>query len=248
MTMRYLGLLGGMSWESTAEYYRLLNRAVAERCGGFHSAPLLLHSFDFAEIAALQAAGDWDRAGAALGQAAAGLERAGAEAIVLTANTMHHVASAIEAAVSVPLLHIVDPTGAALQAAGVRRAGLLGTRYTMELPFWRERATEHFGVDVVVPAAEDRAVVHRVIYEELVRGRIEPRSRVAYVDVIARLTDRGAEAVVLGCTEIPLLIGAADSPLPVFDTTALHAEAAVAFCLAGHDAVASADHAPAIAG
>jgi aspartate racemase len=246
--MRYLGLLGGMSWESTAEYYRLVNRAVAERRGGLHSAPLLLHSVDFAEIAALQAAGEWDRAGAVLGRAAAGLERAGAEAIVLCTNTMHHVAPAIEAAVSVRLLHIVDPTGAALHAAGVRRTGFLGTRYTMELPFWRERLAERFGVELVVPAAEDRAVVHRVIYEELVRGRIEPRSRATYVDVIGRLADRGAEAVVLGCTEITLLIGAADSPLPVYDTTRLHAEAAAAFCLGGRDERAAAERAPAVAG
>ncbi|AHG93013.1 aspartate racemase (plasmid) [Gemmatirosa kalamazoonensis] len=229
--MRYLGLIGGMSWESTAEYYRLLNRIVAERCGGLHSAPLLLHSFDFTGIAELQVAGDWARAGAVLADAAAGLERAGAEAIVLCANTMHHVAPAVEAAVSVPLLHIVDVTAAALARAGVRRAGLIGTRYTMELPFWRERAAERAGVDVVVPDAADRALVHRVIYEELVLGRIEPSSRAAYVDVIDRLRAAGAEAVVLGCTEITLLIGADDSPLPVFDTTALHAAAAAAFIM-----------------
>src|SRR5690349_7976126 len=231
--MRTLGLIGGMSWESTAEYYRLLNRAVAERRGGLHSAPLLVHSVDFAPVAAMQAAGDWAGAGAALARAAAGLERAGAEALVLCTNTMHHVAPAIERAIAVPLLHVVDVTGAALRAAGVRRAGLLGTRYTMELPFWRDRLAERAGVDLVVPDAEDRALVHRVIYEELVRGRVEPRSRAAYVDVIRRLGDAGAEAVVLGCTEIGLLVGAADSPLPAFDTTALHAAAAAEFILGG---------------
>jgi aspartate racemase len=230
-TMRYLGLLGGMSWESTAEYYRLVNRAVAERCGGLHSAPLLVHSVDFARIAAMQAAGDWAGAGAVLARAAAGLERAGAEGVVLCTNTMHQVAPAIEAAIRVPLIHIVDVTGAALRVAGVRRAGLLGTRYTMELPFWRERLAERAGVDLVVPGAEDRALVHRVIYEELVKGRVEPRSRAAYVDVIRRLGDAGAEAAILGCTEIGLLIGPADSPLPAFDTTALHAAAAVDFIL-----------------
>jgi aspartate racemase len=188
--MRYLGLLGGMSWESTAEYYRLINRAVAERCGGLHSAPLLVHSVDFAAVAALQAAGDWASAGRLLGEAAAGLER-----------------------------------------AGVRRVGLLGTRYTMELPFWRERLAERAGIDVVVPNAADRALVHRVIYEELVRGRIEPSSRDAYVEVIRRLGDAGAEGVVLGCTEITLLVGAGDSPLPTFDTTALHADAAARFVM-----------------
>ncbi len=225
--MRYVGLLGGMSWESTAEYYRLINQAVAARRGGYHSAPLLLHSVDFAEIAAMQAAGEWARAGAVLAHAAAGLERAGAGAIVVTANTMHHVAAAI----SVPLLHIVDATGTALGAAGVRRAGLLGTRYTMELPFWRDRLAERTDVDLVVPAAADRALVHRVIYEELVHGRVEPRSRAAYADVIRRLADAGADAVVLGCTEIRLLVGAADSPLPVFDTAALHVAATVDFIL-----------------
>jgi aspartate racemase len=229
--MRYLGLLGGMSWESTAEYYRLVNRAVAERLGGLHSAPLLVHSVDFAPVAAMQAADDWAGAGAVLARAAAGLERAGAEAIVLCTNTMHHVAPAIEAAVAVPLLHVVDVTGTALRTAGVRRAGLLGTRYTMELPFWRERLAERAGIDLVVPEDGDRALVHRVIYEELVRGRVEPGSRVAYVEVIRRLGDAGAEAVVLGCTEIGLLIGAADSSLPVFDTTALHAAAAADFIL-----------------
>jgi aspartate racemase len=229
--MRRLGLIGGMSWESTTEYYRLINRGVAARLGGLHSADLVLHSVDFAEVAALQQAHDWDAAGAMLAESARGLARAGAAGLVLCTNTMHHVAAHLEAAAPIPLLHIVDPTGRALAQAGVKTAGLLGTRYTMELPFWRERLQERFGIALVVPDADDRTVVHDVIYDELCRGRIEPRSRQSYVDVIARLSQAGAEAVVLGCTEITLLVRPADTPLDVFDTTALHAEAAVEFAL-----------------
>lgn len=231
--MRYLGLIGGMSWESTAEYYRLINRGVAERLGGLHSARILLHSVDFAEIAELQQAGDWGRAGALLAEAAAGLESAGAAGIVLCTNTMHQVAPAIEAAVSVPLLHIVDPTGEALRGAGVRRVGFLGTRYSMELPFWRDRLAERFGVELLVPVPEDREVVHRVIYDELCHGRIAQDSRAAYVKIIERLAAAGAQAVVLGCTEISMLVRPGDSPLPAFDTTALHAAAAVDFSVQG---------------
>lgn len=231
MTPRYLGLLGGMSWESTAEYYRLINTAVAARRGGLHSAPLLIHSIDFAVMAQLQEQDDWTGAGALLADAARGLEQAGARALVLCTNTMHYVAPAIERAVSIPLLHIVDVTGAALQAAGVRRAGLLGTRYTMELPFWRERLEARYGIEVVVPPEAQRAGVHRIIFEELCRGIVDDGSRAEYVEVIEGLAGQGAEAVVLGCTEIGLLVGAADSPVPVFDTTALHVDAAVTFCL-----------------
>jgi aspartate racemase len=227
--MRYLGLLGGMSWESTAEYYRLINRGVTARRGGLHSAPLILHSVDFAEIAVLQQRGFWAAAGARLAAAAQGLERAGASAFMLCTNTMHHVADALEAAVEIPLLHIVDPTGAALRAAGIRRAALLGTRYTMELPFWRERLAARYGVELVVPAPADRGEVHRVIHDELRHGVISPASRAAYARIFERLGEAGAEAVVLGCTEITLLIGAKDSPLPVFDSTALHAATAVTF-------------------
>lgn len=228
---RPLGLLGGMSWESTAEYYRLINRGVAARRGGLHSAALLLHSVDFADVAARQQAGDWDGAGAVLAEAARGLERAGVGALLLCTNTMHHVAAAIERAVSVPLLHIVDPTGAALRSHGLRRAGLLGTRYTMELAFWRDRLLAQHGVEVVVPDDADRATVHRVIYEELCRGRVEAASRAAYRDVMVRLADRGAEGIILGCTEITLLVDSSDTVLPVFDTTALHAAAGVAYLL-----------------
>jgi len=229
--MRSIGLLGGMSWESTAEYYRLINRGVAQRRGGLHSASVLMHSVDFADVARLQQIGDWPAAGRLLADAAVGLERIGADAIVLCTNTMHHVSGAIEAAIRVPLLHIVDPTATALQRAGVRRAGLIGTRYTMELPFWRERLLERFGIELIVPDADDRATVHRVIYEELCRGVIRPESRAAYSEIIGRLGQAGAEAIVLGCTEIMLLIGSADVRLPVFDTPALHADAAIAFAV-----------------
>lgn len=226
--MKTLGLIGGMSWESTAVYYRLINQGVAARAGGLHSAPLLLHSLDFAPIARAQADGDWSGLARQLGSAAQGLVRAGAGAILIATNTMHKLAAQIEDAAGVPLLHIADATGAALQAAGVRRAGLLGTRFTMEDPaIVRERLGTRFGIEILLPPLAARETVHRVIYDELCRGRIEAASRQAYVDTIAALRDAGAEAVILGCTEIGLLIAAAHSPLPVFDTTTLHAAAAV---------------------
>ena len=230
--VRALGLLGGMSWESTAEYYRLINQGVAARLGGLHSAHLLIHSVDFDDVAALQRAGDWWAAGAMLGDAARGLERIGASAIVLATNTMHEVATDIESAIDIPLIHIVDPTGEALARHGIRRAGLLGTRYTMELPFWRERMRERYSIDIVVPDEADRALVHRVIFDELCQGRINASSRAQYVRVTERLRAAGADAVIFGCTEIGLLLRPDDVALPVFDTTVLHAEAAVAFSLA----------------
>jgi aspartate racemase len=220
-----------MSWESTAEYYRLLNRGVADRLGGLHSARILMHSVDFAEVAAMQQAGDWAGAGALLGEAARGLQRIGASAIVLATNTMHQVAGEIERAISVPLLHIVDPTGEAMSRHGVRRAGLLGTRYTMELPFWTQRLRERYGIDLVVPDEFDRALVHRVIFDELCRGRIDETSRAQYVGITERLHEKGAEAVMFGWTEIGLLIKPDDVAIPAFDTTALHAAAAVSFAL-----------------
>jgi aspartate racemase len=230
--MRTLGLLGGMSWESTAVYYRLINQQVAAQRGGLHSAPLLLHSVDFATIAALQAQGDWAGAGRVLGQAGAGLRQAGAQALVLATNTMHKVADAIEAAAGLPLLHIADATGAALQAAGVRQAALLGTRFTMEDDtIVRARLQQRFGLTVRVPDEADRALMHRVIFEELCRGRVLDTSRDAIVALIARQRAAGADAVILGCTEIGLLIDAGCSPLPVFDTTELHAAAAVQWML-----------------
>ncbi len=230
--MRLIGLLGGMSWESSAEYYRLANELVRERVGGLASARLLLHSVDFAEVERPQAEDRWDEAGVLLAAAAAGLEAGGAELIVLCTNTMHKVAPAIEQAVSIPLLHIGDVTALAVRAAGLGRVGLLATAYTMEQGFLLERLAGH-GLTVLVPDADDRALVHRVIYDELCLGVVTEESRQAYREVIARLVAAGAEGVVLGCTEIELLVDQSDSDVPVFPTTRLHVEAAVTAALAG---------------
>ena len=222
--MRTIGLLGGMSWESSITYEEVMNEEVRRRLGGVHSADLLLRSYDFAAIEALQEADDWAGAGRLLGDDARRLQDAGAEAIVLCTNTMHRVADAIEAAIAIPLLHIADATAAAIAGSGVRSVALLGTRYTMEQPFLRDR----LGVEVVVPDADDRAVVHDVIYEELVRGVVRPESKAAYLGVLDRL---GAEGVVAGCTEIELLLSADDLAVPFFPTARLHALAAVDFAL-----------------
>jgi len=229
--MKLLGLIGGMSFESTLPYYREINQRMARRLGGLHSARLLLYSLDFDGIAALQREGRWDEAGAQLADIARVLEGAGAEGLVLCTNTMHKVAPAIEAAVSIPLLHIGDATALAIRAAGLSRVGLLGTRFTMEQDFYRDRMAAH-GVETLVPEAAQRDQVHRIIYDELCQGRIEPASRDVYRGIMASLVERGAQGVILGCTEIGLLVGAADASVPLFDTTALHAEAAVAFALA----------------
>ena len=228
-----IGLIGGMSWKSSAEYYRLINEGIQARRGGVHSARCLLWSFDFADIEVLQRAGRWAEAAALMVDAARRLERAGADFLVIATNTMHVAASEVEAATGLPLLHIADPTAERIRAAGLQRVGLLGTAFTMERDFYKGRLIERHGLDVLVPDAADRATVHRIIYEELVRGRIEDASRDAYRGVIARLVERGAQAVILGCTEIMLLVGQEDSPVPLFDTTALHAEAAVARALDG---------------
>jgi len=234
--MRTLGVLGGMSWESTAVYYRLINQGVAQRLGGLHSAPLLLHSVNFATVAAQQASGDWAGAAATLGAAAAGLKRAGAQALVLATNTMHKLAAEIEADGGLPLLHIADATGATLRAAGVHRAALLGTRYTMEdAAIVIDPLAQRHGVQVLVPGADDRALLHGVIYDELCRGVVSDASRTAVVAVIERQRTAGAQAVILGCTEITLLIDQACSPLAVFDTTALHCAGAVNWILADPD-------------
>ncbi len=221
--MQVIGLLGGMSWESTIEYYRILNQEVRRRLGGQHSARILLSSVDFDEIERLQQAGEWDRAGQLLASEARRLERAGADLLLLCTNTMHRVAPAIEAAVAIPLLHIADATAMRVLDAGIRRVGLLGTRFTMEGDFYRERLAEH-GLEVLVPEAAERDLVNRVIYEELCHGIIRDASRRAYREIIAALANRGARGVILGCTEIGLLIKPEHSPLPVFDTARIHAE------------------------
>lgn len=224
--MKTIGLLGGMSWESTLPYYRHINEAVRERLGGLHSARLVLYSLDFHEIEALQRQGDWAAAGTLLADAARRLESAGADFLLLCTNTMHKVADTVEAASALPLLHIADPTAAAIQAAGLQRVGLLGTRFTMEQPFYRQRLEDRHGIQVLVPDEPDRAEVHRVIYEELCRGVVSEASRQAYRQVISRLVARGAQAVILGCTEIGLLVRADDAEVPLFDTCVLHAQAA----------------------
>jgi aspartate racemase len=225
--MKMIGLIGGMSWESSVLYYQSINRRVAARLGGLHSARCLLYSVDFAEIEACQARGDWDRAGERLADAARALQATGADLIGLCTNTMHKVADAIQNAVDIPLLHIADATGAALVAAGVRRAGLLGTRFTMEQAFYRERLAERFDLEVVVPDAPARDAVHRVIYDELCRGVVREESRGRYVEIVQALVDRGVQGVVLGCTEVGMLLRPQDVAVPLFDTAQLHAQALV---------------------
>jgi aspartate racemase len=229
--MRTLGILGGMSWESSAVYYRLLNQAVGARRGGLHSAPLVLASVDFETVAERQRCGDWAGAAAQLGRAGAGLRAAGAQALLIATNTMHKVADEVAATAGLPLLHIADATGAALRAAGVRRAAFLGTRFSMEDRSIVIDRLERLGTSVLVPQPDDRALMHRVIFDELCRGVISEASRAEVVALIARQAARGADSVVLGCTEIGLLIDAGCSPLPCFDTTALHAAAAVNWML-----------------
>ena len=228
--MLTIGLLGGMSWESSVEYYRLVNELVRDRSGGLHSAQCVLYSVDFATIETMQAAGRWDDAAGVLAAAAQSVEAAGADMLVLCTNTMHKVADDVQAAISIPLLHIADITAAAVRQAGLRRVGLLATAYTMEQDFYRERLERH-GIEIAVPDAADRATVHRIIYDELCQGIIRDESRQRYRDIIARLVSQGVEGVILGCTEIELLVSAADTSVPVFPTMRLHAEAAVAHAL-----------------
>ena len=229
--MQIIGLIGGMSWESTTQYYRLINEGVKQRLGGLHSARLVLYSVDFHDIEALQHAGRWDEAGAQLALAARALQGAGAQCIVLCTNPMHKVADAIAAATPVPLLHIADATAAAIRGAGLRQVGLVGTRFTMEQDFYRGRLEQH-GIGVIVPEAGERELVHRVIYDELCLGLVRAESREHYREILAGLLGRGAQGIVFGCTEIGLLVTAADAPAPVFDTTAIHAASAVDFALA----------------
>ncbi|MBO0636346.1 amino acid racemase [Pantoea agglomerans] len=230
--MKVIGLLGGMSWESTALYYRILNQQVKHRLGGLHSAELVLYSVDFQRIEQLQAAGEWQQAGEILAEAARNLERAGAQFIVLCTNTMHKVAAQISAATGIPLLHIADATGRRIQQAGVRKVGLLATRFTMEQDFYRGRLQQQFGLEVITPDREDRIFVHEVIYYELCLGEINPASRRRYGEIMQQLVAQGAEAIILGCTEITLLVDATDASVPLFDTTLIHAEEAVTQALA----------------
>ena len=233
--MRRIGLLGGMSWESSAEYYRLVNEVTRARLGGLHSADCVLRSVDFAVVERLQREGRWTAAGALLATEAAALVAAGAELIVLCTNTMHKVADAITAAVGVPFVHIADATAEAVTDAGLHRVGLLATAYTMEQDFYVGRLRDRHGLTVIVPDEADRRIVHSVIYDELCRGVVDARSRAQYRRIIAGLADRGAQGVLLGCTEIDLLVGPSDSPVPVFDTTRLHAQRAVELALANHE-------------
>ena len=229
--MKTLGLIGGMSWESTIPYYRIINETVRERLGGLHSARIILYSVDFHDIEQLQQAGAWDEAGRILADAARSLEAAGTEGLALCTNTMHKVAPAIESAVTIPLLHIADPTAAAVKQAGIRTVGLLGTRFTMEQEFYRGRLMARHGLTVIIPDPADREIVHRVIYEELCQGEIRAESRAQYREIMQRLINAGAEGIILGCTEIALLVRPEDAPAPLFDTTGLHARSVALWAL-----------------
>tara|TARA_R110000824_G_scaffold43078_5_gene126290 strand:- start:65247 stop:65939 length:693 start_codon:yes stop_codon:yes gene_type:complete len=229
--MRVIGVLGGMSWESSQSYYRALNEGVKAALGGFHSARIVMVSVDFAEIEAMQQRGDWDAAGELLASAAQGVERAGADCLLIATNTMHKVAPAIEQAITIPLLHIADATALQLQADGINRVGLLGTRFTMEQNFYIGRLEEQFGIKVVVPEQSERDTIHQVIFDELCQGRIEDVSRQRYLAIIDSLYAQGAQAVILGCTEIAMLVSQQDTAVPLYDTTALHVQRAVAWAL-----------------
>lgn len=229
--MKTIGLIGGMSWESTVPYYRQVNETIKEHLGGLHSARIVLYSVDFHDVERLQRAGNWEDAGNLMADAARSLEAAGADFLVLCTNTMHKVAPAIEAAVRIPLLHIADPTALTIKQSGHSIVGLLGTRFTMEQDFYRDRLRERHGLNVLVPAPEDRELVHRIIYEELCLGKVVPESRAQYRRVMADLVAQGAQAIILGCTEISLLVGQGDSTVPLFDTTAIHARKAAELAL-----------------
>ena len=228
--MRIIGVLGGMSWESTQGYYRALNEGVKAALGGFHSAKIVMVSVDFAEIEALQQQGDWQTAGELLANAAQSVERAGADCLLIATNTMHKVAPAIEQAITIPLLHIADATAEQLTADGITRVGLLGTRFTMEQDFYIGRLKQ-FGIEVVVPDQSERDTIHRVIFDELCQGRVEAASRQRYLAIIDSLHAHGAQAVILGCTEIAMLVSQQDTAVPLYDTTALHVQRAVAWAL-----------------
>jgi aspartate racemase len=230
--MKTIGLLGGMSWESSIEYYRIINETVKERLGGLHSAKSLMYSVDFAEIEKLQHAGDWEALTQAMIDAARKVEKGGADLLVICTNTMHKMAPEVSAAIDIPLLHIADATASVIKAQHLLTVGLLGTRFTMEGEFYRGKLEKDHGLKVLIPDNKGRESVHRIIYDELVKGVIREESRKAYLDVIADLETRGAEGVILGCTEIPLLVKQEDVSIPIFDTTTIHAQAAVDWALA----------------
>jgi aspartate racemase len=230
--MKTIGLIGGMSWQSSAQYYRLINEETTRRLGGHHNARSVMVTVNFSEVEQLQHSSEWDQLGEILAVAARSVERGGADVVVLCTNTMHKLADSITGAVSIPLLHIADATAAAILNAGHKRVGLLGTKFTMEEPFYASRIQDNFGIEVIVPPADSRQLIHDVIYDELCHGIIRPESRERYQKIIGELAASGAESVILGCTEIGLLISGEDSPLPVHDSTTLHAMAAVEFALA----------------
>lgn len=229
--MKTLGLIGGMSWESTIPYYRMINQYVKQHLGGLHSAKIVLYSVDFHEVEQMQSSGDWQAAARLLANAAVALKKAGAETIVVCTNTMHKVADEIEAASGLPLLHIADATAAQIKQQGLKKIGLLGTRYTMEQDFYRGRLTERHNIEVVVPDDADREIVNRIIYQELCLGEINETSRAEYRRIITKLEQQGAKGIILGCTEITLLVNAEDASVPVFDTTAIHAQTAAKYTL-----------------
>ncbi len=225
--MKTIGLLGGMSWDSTVLYYQLLNEGVRERIGGLHSAKILMHSVDFAEIEQFQINNQWIEAGEQLAAAALGLEQTGADMILLCTNLMHKVAPIIESQIKIPLLHIADAAGSTIKSQGLKKVGLLGTRYTMEEGFYRQRLKDIFDLDVVIPTEADREYVHQVIFSELCQGKFTAESKKNYLTIIDKLRDQGAQGVILGCTEIPLLVHQDDTDLPLFNTAALHAQYAL---------------------
>ena len=229
--MKTIGMIGGMSWKSSMEYYRIINEAIQERLGDLHSAKSLMVSVDFAEIEVLQREGRWEQATRAMIEAAQSVEAGGADFLIICTNTMHKMAEEVQRNIGIPLLHIADATAEVIQARGARRVGLLGTRFTMEENFYRGRLAEMHNLEVIIPEQADREIVHRIIYAELVLGRIEPASKAEYLRIIADLAKAGAEGIILGCTEIGMLVSQADSRLPLFDTTRIHAQAAVQFAL-----------------
>lgn len=230
--MKTIGLIGGMSWESSAEYYRIINQTTKEQLGGLHSAPIVMYSVEFNEIVRLQHEGKWDELTAIMVDAAKRLERAGADLVLICTNTMHKMASEVEHATSLPLLHIADATATRIIENKLKTVALLGTRFTMEQDFYKGRLAEKHGLDVIVPSAEEMEIVHRIIYNELCQGTILDSSKKEYLRIITNLVSQGAEGVILGCTEIPLLVKQADVAVPIFDTTTIHAQEAVKIAIA----------------